>query len=216
MSGNASEASSKVTQKSNEINFRNLGSAGILPYMETSQKITIGVVIVLVAGAIGFGIFASNKTGKYDELAQCIKDQGAQFFGAFWCPHCQKEKAMFGSSKKYLPYVECSTPDGQGQMQVCTDNNISGYPTWTFAKPIVLTTSVEPIRQEASEGSEFNDWVFTLLDGESVRVAASSEPTITETDGKKTYTFDNTTARFTGETSLSILASQTSCPLPQE
>lgn len=182
--------------------------------METSQKITITVVVLLIAGAVGFGIFASNKKGHYDEFAQCLKDQGAQFFGAFWCPHCQKEKAMFGSSKKYLPYVECSTPDGQNRTQVCIDNKIEGYPTWTFKNPIVLSTSVDPVMENAVEGSSFKDWIFMLENGESVRVASSGEPTVVEADGKKTYTFAPETSRFTGETSLEILANQTSCKLP--
>jgi hypothetical protein len=24
-----------------------------------------------------------------DDFAKCIKDSGAMFYGAFWCPHCQ-------------------------------------------------------------------------------------------------------------------------------
>jgi hypothetical protein len=40
---------------------------------------------------------------------------------------------MFGSSAKLLPYTECSTPDGNGQLTVCRDAGISSYPTWEFA-----------------------------------------------------------------------------------
>ena len=39
---------------------------------------------------------------------------------------------MFGRSAKLLPYVECSTPDGKGQLQICKDKSIEGYPTWDF------------------------------------------------------------------------------------
>ena len=39
----------------------------------------------------------------------------------------------FGSSKDLLPYVECSTPDGNEQVQICKDKKIEGYPTWEFA-----------------------------------------------------------------------------------
>ena len=66
-------------------------------------------------------------------FAQCVADSGAKFYGAFWCSHCQSQKAMFGDAADKLPYVECSTPDGKGQLQVCTDKNITGYPTWVFA-----------------------------------------------------------------------------------
>lgn len=92
-----------------------------------------GVVgLVVIAGAY-FLIKANTGTGKLDTLAQCLKDKGATFYGAFWCPHCQNQKAMFGKSAKLLPYIECSTPDGKSQLQICRDKKIEGYPTWEFA-----------------------------------------------------------------------------------
>ena len=77
-------------------------------------------------------ILAPSKPGKLDTFASCINDSGAIFYGAFWCPHCQNQKAMFGASAKLLPYVECSTPDGKGQIPLCTEAGITGYPTWEF------------------------------------------------------------------------------------
>jgi len=71
--------------------------------------------------------------GKYDALATCLKTNGAVFYGAFWCPHCNNQKEAFGTSKTLLPYVECATPDGKDQTQVCKDKQITGYPTWEFA-----------------------------------------------------------------------------------
>ncbi|HEU5114679.1 MAG TPA: hypothetical protein VFT82_02850 [Candidatus Paceibacterota bacterium] len=77
-------------------------------------------------------IWYADQPGQYDKFATCIKQSGATFFGAFWCPHCQEEKSYFGKSWTKLPYVECSTPDGQGQTQACTDNKIESYPTWQW------------------------------------------------------------------------------------
>jgi hypothetical protein len=39
---------------------------------------------------------------------------------------------MLDNSKK-LPYVECSTPNGQGQTRQCIEEGIVGYPLWKFA-----------------------------------------------------------------------------------
>ncbi len=89
------------------------------------------VMVVVVAGVIWLAKRPA-KVGPLDSFATCIKDSGAKFFGAFWCPHCANQKAMFGSSAKLLPYVECSTPDGRNQLQVCTDAGVKGYPTWEF------------------------------------------------------------------------------------
>ncbi|MDE1874984.1 MAG: hypothetical protein KGI79_01895 [Patescibacteria group bacterium] len=88
-------------------------------------------IIVLVA-IVGGMIWYASGPGEYDQFATCIKNSGATFFGAFWCPHCQAEKQLFGKSWTKLPYVECSTPDGRSQTTVCQDNNIQSYPTWQF------------------------------------------------------------------------------------
>ncbi len=90
------------------------------------------VGIVVIAG-IFFLVSANSKPGKLDVFAQCLKDKGAVFYAAFWCPHCQAQKAMFGKSAELLPYTECSTADGKGQLAVCTEKNVTGYPTWEFA-----------------------------------------------------------------------------------
>ncbi len=91
------------------------------------------LALIIVAGAVLFVVQQVRKPGPQDALAQCLQDSGAKFYGAFWCPHCQNQKKMFGKSQKLLPYVECSTPNGQGQKQVCTDAGIMSYPTWEFA-----------------------------------------------------------------------------------
>ena len=83
------------------------------------------------------------QAGKLDAFAQALKDQGAQFYGAFWCPHCQDQKKIFGTSKQYLPYVECSNPN-QSMNQLCIGKNIESYPTWTFRDGITVNSEAEP------------------------------------------------------------------------
>ncbi len=93
-------------------------------------------MIVLVLGVIGLALVRKDVTtgpGVYDTFATCLGEKGAKFYGAFWCPHCQDQKKLFGKSAKLLPYVECSTPDGQGSTAICQEKKIEGYPTWEFA-----------------------------------------------------------------------------------
>jgi len=101
-------------------------------------KIFLTVIVVLVVGVVATVVLRSSgvepiQAGLYDTFTQCLKDKGAIFYGAFWCPHCQAQKKMFGTSAKLLPYVECSTLNGKGQLPICIDKGISGYPTWEFA-----------------------------------------------------------------------------------
>ncbi len=105
-----------------------------------NTKFVIGFLaaIVLIVGAIAFFAGKTAESGpasQYDlvAFAQCLKDEGATFYGAFWCPHCQATKRIFGEAAvAKLPYVECATPDGQGQLPICTQNGIESYPTWVF------------------------------------------------------------------------------------
>jgi len=113
----------------------------------SNVKIFISIIVLLIVGTIATVLLRSQDPsvsgpGKYDQFTQCLKDSGATFYGAFWCPHCQAQKKLFGSSQKLLPYVECSTADGQGQNQICIDNNVTGYPTWEFADASRLSGEV--------------------------------------------------------------------------
>ncbi len=92
--------------------------------------IAIGIVVIAL---LGWGFLALNQQStKLDGFASCVKDSGATFYGAFWCPHCQAQKALFKRSARLLPYVECSQADGKTQTQVCIDKGVKSYPTWYF------------------------------------------------------------------------------------
>lgn len=101
-----------------------------------SSYVYIALIVVLFAGLILVRNYSSETNvetvTEYDTFAQCLTDAGAKFYGAYWCPHCQDQKKLLQNSKK-LPYIECSTPDGQAQVQVCIDAKITSYPTWVFA-----------------------------------------------------------------------------------
>jgi len=102
----------------------------------------VGVLFIIIAG-LGVSLFVKSGPGKLDEFAQCLSDKGATFYGAFWCPHCQAQKRMFGKSAELLPYVECSTPNGQSQLQTCVEKEIQQYPTWEFADGSRLTGEIQ-------------------------------------------------------------------------
>lgn len=94
-----------------------------------------GIIAAVIVGVGLIGFFATRpaQPGELDDFTQCLTDQGAIFYGAFWCPHCQDQKKIFGNSERLLPYVECSTPSGGGQTAECSDAGVEGYPTWEFA-----------------------------------------------------------------------------------
>lgn len=91
-----------------------------------SVIIFIAVIILLATGLI----YVSRPDSPYkrdtlDAFAQCLASKKITMYGAEWCSHCKAEKARFGSSFKYVPYVEC--PENQ---KLCLDKGVKGYPTW--------------------------------------------------------------------------------------
>jgi len=117
----------------------------------TLKKIVWPAILLIAVGLIVWAaIILPNKPDKLDGFATCLKDKGATFYGAFWCPHCQNQKALFGRSERLLPYVECSTPDGQSSTQICIDRGVKSYPTWEFKDGSRLTGEI-PLEDLASK-----------------------------------------------------------------
>ena len=102
--------------------------------MKNKRDFVVAGLVLVALMSVGVAIFATPRgAGAYDGFAQCLEEKGAIFYGAFWCPHCQNQKKLFGKSASLLPYVECSTPDGKSQKEICKTEKIEGYPTWVFA-----------------------------------------------------------------------------------
>lgn len=185
-------------------------------------KITYTIIGLCAIGFIGLGIWFGVKKDQpaiYDEFATCLKDSGTKFFGTFWCPHCRNQKAMFGKSAKLLPYIECSTANGQGTLQICKDANITGYPTWVFPEPtITIASEKQPVECAVPYTKEQP----ALCNTEPVK---GYKTFVFEKEGKvikyvNAPVQDGANWVFTGETRLSgeipleTLAEKTSCLLP--
>lgn len=103
--------------------------------MKTGTKVFLCLIALIIILATIAAITRSSKNATpspKEVFAQCLTDKGVKFYGAYWCPHCSAQKRAFGSAIKKVDYIECSTPDGKGQMPVCAEAGIQGYPTWVF------------------------------------------------------------------------------------
>lgn len=63
-------------------------------------------------------------------LAEHLTNSGAKIYGAFWCTYCQKQQELFGAASTKLTVVECDPNGSNAQPDLCTQANISSYPTW--------------------------------------------------------------------------------------
>ena len=185
-------------------------------------KIFIYVVIgcaVLIGGGIWLNSWSNNRPAPADGLAQCLEKDGAKFYGAFWCPHCQEQKRLFGNSTRLLPYIECSKND-MTQTQVCIDAKIESYPTWMFKDGITITTpdapvmcSKDPVDGEPATCTQnaskyFKRWIW---EKEGYIIASTTDPVHTGT----TWKFD-AAAQSRGVLPFAKLNEQTQCPVPAQ
>ncbi|PZV06708.1 MAG: hypothetical protein DCF32_09210 [Leptolyngbya sp.] len=72
----------------------------------------------------------TDATSYEAQLAQHLADTGSVMYGAYWCPHCADQKAMFGDAVEQVPYVECAADGDNPQPELCEQKGIQGYPTW--------------------------------------------------------------------------------------
>ena len=73
--------------------------------------------------------YSTNKTYK-EELARHLTSVGAVMYGAYWCPHCKRQKTMFDDGFKDVTYVECDSQGEDANPQLCRSKAITAYPTW--------------------------------------------------------------------------------------
>jgi len=89
------------------------------------------VVLILLAGAYLAGRYYRNH--KYDSFAQCLAAKQAKMYGLYWCPHCADQKAMFGASFRYIPYVECAIKGSPKELvPECKVAGVTLFPSWQF------------------------------------------------------------------------------------
>jgi uncharacterized membrane protein len=101
-----------------------------------TKTVPIAAAVILILHLNYTGVLGEAPAPEDPEaraLAIHLSESGAKMYGAFWCPHCQQQKSIFGPSASRLPYIECS-PNGQGspQADVCKAEHIQSYPTWVI------------------------------------------------------------------------------------
>ncbi|TMI83890.1 MAG: hypothetical protein E6H03_02905 [Bacillati bacterium ANGP1] len=113
----------------------------VLKNSPRTHWIDAGVAAVLAAAVLSI-IYVGTPTRPAGSayttgLARHLAASGAVMYGAYWCPHCREQKALFGPAASLLPYVECDPRDEHSQYERCRVRGIRAFPTWEFHGQLV-------------------------------------------------------------------------------
>ena len=98
---------------------------------KTKKVILYVVIAALFAGAYLTGRYYKNH--KYDSFARCLATKNARMYGLYWCPHCADQKREFGSSFRYVPYIECASENDPHELTpTCKAAGVKLFPSWQF------------------------------------------------------------------------------------
>lgn len=88
-----------------------------------------------------------------EDVAECVADSGAVFYGAWWCPQCRRQNEYFGDHAGALPYVECYDGErSRGQNRTCSEAGVRAYPTWILDDGRQLRGAQSPLKLAAATG----------------------------------------------------------------
>lgn len=109
-------------------------------------------LITATFAALAVFLTACSGSGQYDEFAQCLTDEGVIYYGAYWCPNCQKQGQLFGSSKDLLNYVECAEDGNDSQYERCLLEGVDSFPRWRFSdgSELVGLQSLESLSEKSN------------------------------------------------------------------
>jgi len=115
------------------------------------MKKTLAILSLIVAVTALAGCEPKGGTGttgttasKTTEIAKCLTEKGVIFYGAYWCPHCQDQKKLFGDDMKYITYVECDPKGENGNPEACKKAGVERYPSWYFPGQGIETGTQKP------------------------------------------------------------------------
>jgi len=86
---------------------------------EKDSSKTKKVILYVVVAALFFGAYLATKN--------------ARMYGLYWCPHCADQKREFGSSFRYVPYIECASENDPHELTpACKAAGVKLFPSWQF------------------------------------------------------------------------------------
>jgi hypothetical protein len=110
-------------------------------HSRTKTIISFVILVSLIFGLYFFTDWFSKVTGyiggesEVTKLAQCLDNLETELYGGKYCPDCEKQLTLFGTSIRFLNYIECETST-QKEITDPKCKNLRDIPAWYINKSI--------------------------------------------------------------------------------
>jgi hypothetical protein len=118
---------------SEEQKTRQAGKNEASPPRKDALRSVVILLLVAAAFTLTYCLGRYRRVSRMDAFARCLTAKHAKMYGAFWCPHCADQEAMFESSFRYVDYVECGIKGSRAEAPQCIQAGAKHFPTWQFA-----------------------------------------------------------------------------------
>ena len=92
------------------------------------------------------------------DFAKYLSNKNIVMYSAYWCPHCNDQKQLFGKQAvEELIIVECAKDGKNNQYKLCQEKGIEGFPSWEINKGIYSgTMSLDELAKMTNYDGDIN------------------------------------------------------------
>ncbi len=92
------------------------------------------------------------------DFAKYLSDNKVVMYSAYWCPHCNDQKQLFGKEAiNKLVIIECAKDGKNNKYKLCQDKGIEGFPSWEINNEIYSgTRSLKELSQMTNYKGSLN------------------------------------------------------------
>jgi len=74
-------------------------------------------------------------------FAKYLSNNNIVMYSAYWCPHCNDQKQLFGKKAvEELIIIECAKDGKNNKYKLCQDKGIEGFPSWEINNEVYSGT----------------------------------------------------------------------------
>jgi len=91
-------------------------------------------------------------------FAKFLNDNKIVMYSAYWCPHCNDQKQLFGKKAvEQLRIVECAKDGKNNKYKLCQEKGIEGFPSWEINNEIYSgTVSLNELAEMTNYDGDIN------------------------------------------------------------